>query len=104
MAALLKCLACAPRPLQWLDDTAYSERLLGAGRIWLDPAALILLRRKEAALLRPDVGILPIEAIDRTWLAGESSLCEALQAKGRAVAPSRTRSTQRKPIPERCTS
>ncbi len=91
MADLIARIASASPPLLWLDDTAYAERLFGGGRMpWLDPAALVSLRRKAAGLLQLAVTAVPIDAIVRAWLQENSDLRAAMQAKKRTVAPLRT--------------
>jgi hypothetical protein len=91
VAALLKKIAVATRPLVWLDDVAYSEPLLAGGRAnWLDATALVAFRRKAAGLLRPDVAVLPVDAVVGAWLKHRPELLEAMAAKRRTVVPLRT--------------
>lgn len=49
-------LSQATQPLLWLADDDYMGRLLAGGNVpWRDPTALVSLRRRAHALLRPDV-------------------------------------------------
>lgn len=90
MAVLLDKIANASRPLVWLDDTAYSERLFRASRAsWVDATALVAFRRQAAGLLRPEVTMLPVDLIVRTWLELHPELREAMATKKRTIAPLR---------------
>lgn len=91
MAALIERMRNATRPVLWLDDAAYSTRLLGCGAaVWLDPAALIAFRRKATGLLRPDVIVLPVAEVVAAWLQTNAGLRGSMAAKKRSVAPLRT--------------
>lgn len=91
MPALLEKIRESPYPLVWLDDMAYSERLLGIGRHrWLEVNDLIAMRRKLSGLLRPAVTVLPLGHLAQEWLSGDARLRQAIVAKKRAIAPLRT--------------
>jgi hypothetical protein len=79
------------RPLVWLDDLAYAERLLGGGRTdWLDATGLVAQRRKAAGLLRADLTVLPAAAMAAAWIEVRPELRQAMAARPRAVVPLRT--------------
>lgn len=89
MAALLDKIN-AMHPLLWLDDMAYSERLLASGHAdWLDTADVVAFRRKATGLLGLDVVVLPVDVVARAWLDVKPELRLAMAAKERAVAPLR---------------
>jgi len=83
VAAWLDRVHAATRPPLWLDDTAYTARLLAGGRApWNDVAACVEWRRAALRLLAPDVAVLDIAAMVREWVA------QALPpAPGLAAAP-----------------
>ena len=88
MAALLERLRDRTRPPLWLDDTAYSTRLLGHDPdIWLDVGEVIAFRRKAVALLRPDVIALPMDEVVSALLRKTPELFTG--TKMRAIAPLR---------------
>lgn len=91
MPKILERLAAGlPAPL-WLDDTAYADKLLAAGRTpWLDSTEYVAFRRKAQGLLRPDVLLVPIGAFAQAWVAQHPALKDAMTTKKRAVAPART--------------
>ena len=64
MGAWLDLLARDDGPPLWLDDTAYSGRLLAGGRVpWLDPTGLVGWRLKALALLKPSLAVLDVGAL-----------------------------------------
>jgi len=79
------------RPLVWVDDLAYAERLLGGGRSdWLDVAGLVALRRKAVGLLRAELTLLPAAAVAAALIEARPQLRQAMASKPRAVVPLRT--------------
>lgn len=91
MPKLLDRLATATRPLLWLDDSAYAERLLAAGKTpWHDAAEYLAYRRKSVGLLKPDFISLPIKNFAEAWVAAQPALHAAMKAKTRAIAPLRS--------------
>jgi len=68
MGRWLELVRTASRPPLWLDDTAYTTRLLTEGTApWLDAAALTSWRRKALQLLNPDVAVIDVAALARAW-------------------------------------
>lgn len=91
MPKLLDHLAAGTRPLLWLDDTAYSDKLLAGGKTpWHDSAEYIAFRRKAQGLLRPDFVGIPVGRIATAWVARHAPLKDAMAARKRAVSPVRT--------------
>lgn len=91
MPKLLDRLAAGDKPLLWLDDTAYSDKLLASGKTpWHDGAEYVAFRRKAQGLLRPDFTVVPVGRIAAAWVASHPALKEAMAGKKRAVAPART--------------
>jgi hypothetical protein len=91
LAALLERVKTSEQPLLWLDDLAYSSRLLGyAPTVWLDTAELMVFRRKATELLRPDVAVLPVATVMDAALAAAADLRQAMTAKKRTIVPLRT--------------
>lgn len=91
MPKLLDRLAAGDKPLLWLDDTAYSDKLLAGGKTpWHDGAEYTAFRRKAQGLLKPDFTVIPVGRIVAAWVASHPPLKEAMAAKKRAVAPVRT--------------
>lgn len=91
MPKLLDRLAAGDKPLLWLDDTVYSDRLLAGGRTpWLDAAEYVAFRRKAVGLLRPDFVVVPVGAYARAWVNARPALREAMAARKRAIVPART--------------
>lgn len=91
MARLLDRITSSAKPLLWLDDTAYTDRLLAGGKTpWRDAAEYVAFRRKGTGLLRPDVIAVPVGAFARAWVEANPLLREAMAGKKRAVAPART--------------
>ncbi|MGO8855161.1 MAG: hypothetical protein ACLQO1_05555 [Steroidobacteraceae bacterium] len=91
MGALLERIAASSTPLVWLDDAAYSARLLAApSTVWLDAAALTAFRRKAASLLPSDVTVVPIGAIMEAAVKADEELLAEMRAKKRVIAPLRT--------------
>ncbi|MCC2658934.1 MAG: hypothetical protein K0Q76_4042 [Panacagrimonas sp.] len=91
MPKILDRLAQSDKPLLWLDDTAYSDKLLAGGKTpWHDGAEYVAFRRKAQGLLRPDFVVIPIGRIAAAWVASHPALKEAMAAKKRTVAPART--------------
>ena len=87
MAALLERLRDRTQ-LLWLDDTAYSTRLLGHNPdIWLDVGEVVAFRRKAVALLRPDVIALPVDEVVSALMRKTPELF--MGTKTRAIAPLR---------------
>jgi len=91
VAALLARVCDTTQRLLWLDDASYSTHLFGyAQDVWLDAAALVAFRRKAAALLHPDVIVLPLCEVVSAWLQMHSELRQSMAARMRTVAPLRT--------------
>jgi hypothetical protein len=91
MGALLERIAASRTPMLWLDDMAYSARLLGAAStVWLDVAALTVFRRKAEGLLQPDVTVVPIGAVIEAAAKADEELLAEMREKKRAIAPLRT--------------
>ncbi len=91
MAKLLDVIGAAGKPLLWLDDTAYVDRLLAGGKMpWLAAAELVALRRKAIGLLKPDVNVVPVGAITHAWAGSNAALKDSMASKKRAVVPART--------------
>ena len=91
MPKFLDRLAAADKPLLWLEDTAYIDRLLAGGKTpWHDGAEYVALRRKAVGLLKPDVIAIPLGAFAKAWVAARPELRTAMAGKKRAVAPART--------------
>jgi hypothetical protein len=91
MGALLDRIAASSTPLVWLDDVAYSARLLAApSTVWFDVAALTAFRRKAASLLQSDVSVVPIGAVMEAAARADEDLLAEMRAKKRMVAPLRT--------------
>lgn len=91
MGALLETIAASNAPLVWLDDAAYSARLLAApSTVWLDAAALAAFRRKAASLLPSDVTVVPIGAVMEAAVKADEDLLTEMRAKKRVIAPLRT--------------
>lgn len=90
MGAWLESLASAPHPPLWLDDTAYSERLLAGGAApWLDVSAFLSWRQKAQGLLRPDVTSLALGPLIRAWVEANPSLRTSMATQRRVTAPLR---------------
>jgi hypothetical protein len=88
MGAWLDRLAQRAEPALWLDDTAYSGRLLADGRIpWCDVTALIAWRLKAHALLKPSIAALDVGALTTAYAAASSGIASALAADRRPVGP-----------------
>lgn len=91
MPKILEQLTGAGRVPLWLDDLAYSERLLAQGRTpWHDAAEYVAYRRKAQGLLRSDFVVLPIGAFAEYWVATHADLKAAMASKTRAIVPVRT--------------
>lgn len=91
MGAWLDLITASPTPRLWLDDTAYTSRVLAGGRApWLDPAQVVAWRSKAQALLQPDVMDLELSPLVSAWIAGQPSLRGSMAAKRRMTAPLRT--------------
>lgn len=91
MGKVLDRLAAKDKPLLWLDDTAYTDKLLANGKTpWHDGAEYVAFRRKAHGLLRPDFVVVPIGAFARAWVAAHPDLKTAMAGKKRAVVPART--------------
>jgi len=91
MPGLIACIEAATRPLLWLDDAAYSERLLAGGRTpWLDGAEYLAFRRKAVGLLKADLTAVPVAGFMRAWVTAHPELQNAMAAKKRVVFPART--------------
>ncbi|MGQ0697802.1 MAG: hypothetical protein ACT4PZ_06110 [Panacagrimonas sp.] len=84
-------IATASKPLLWLDDTAYADRLLAGGKTpWGEAAEYVAFRRKASGLLRPDFNVVPMGLFARAWVAAHPGLKEAMAGKKRAIVPART--------------
>jgi hypothetical protein len=91
VGAWLDRLAASTRPLLWLDDIDYSERLLAGGAApWLDVASLVSWRRKALVLFDPDQVTLPLAPLSAAWIREHEALRKEMAAKRRATAPLRT--------------
>ncbi|MGQ0619814.1 MAG: hypothetical protein ACT4QA_07850 [Panacagrimonas sp.] len=92
MAKLLDRIAnSGNKPALWLDDTAYSDRLLASGRTpWQDGAEYVAFRRKAIGLLKPDFNVVPVAAFANAWVAAHPDLRAAMAGKKRAIAPVRS--------------
>ena len=91
MPKLLDRLAASDKPLLWLDDIAYSDKLLAGGKTpWLEGAEYTAFRRKAQGLLKPDFTVIPLGRVVAAWVASHPPLKEAMAAKKRAVSPVRT--------------
>lgn len=91
MTALMETLRTAASPLLWLDDTAYTERLLAGSRApWLDGAEYVAFRRKAHGLLRADLRAVPLLEFMRAQVEAHPVLVGAMSARNRAVYPVRT--------------
>lgn len=91
MPKILERLAAGDKPLLWLDDNAYADKLLAGGKTpWHDGAEYVAFRRKAHGLLRPDFVVIPVGRISAAWVASHPALKEAMAAKKRAIAPART--------------
>lgn len=91
MPKILDRLTVGDKPLLWLDDAAYADKLLAGGKTpWTDGAEYVAFRRKAYGLLRPDFVVVPIGRISAAWVASHPALKEAMAGKKRAVAPART--------------
>ncbi|MGE3775198.1 MAG: hypothetical protein AB7I32_19910, partial [Gammaproteobacteria bacterium] len=91
MPAVLDLLDAASGPPLWLDDAAYTERLLAGGQTpWLDAAQYLAFRRKAQSLLAADLRALPLMGFLRAWVDARPGLRAAMTAKPRAVFPVRT--------------
>jgi hypothetical protein len=91
MAAFLDLLSSAPRPILWLESTAYAGRLLANGAIpWLDTGGFVAWQRKAQGLLKSDVTTLPVTEVCAAWIAAHPDLATAMAAKRRAVFPLKT--------------
>ena len=79
MAAWLELLTACTEPPLWLDDTAYTGRLLAGGRVpWLDVTGLIGWRLKAATLLKPSLATLDVGAIAAAFVAASPARRAAL--------------------------
>jgi hypothetical protein len=91
MGRLLERIAASSTPMVWLDDIAYSARLLAIpSTVWLDVAALTAFRRKAASLLQSDVTVVPIGAVMEAAARADEDLLAEMRTKKRVVAPLRT--------------
>jgi hypothetical protein len=91
MGILLERIAASSPPMLWLDDVAYSARLLAMpSTAWFDVAALTAFRRKGASLLQSDVTVVPIGAVMEAVARADEDLLAEMRAKKRAIAPLRT--------------
>ncbi|MGQ0501219.1 MAG: hypothetical protein ACT4P0_01200 [Panacagrimonas sp.] len=90
MPKVLDLIAASRGRALWLDDTAYSERLLADGQTpWLEATAYVAFRHKAASLLRPDFAVVPVGAFASAWAAANPGLRVVMAARKRAVAPAR---------------
>lgn len=81
----------AAKPLLWLDDDAYTDRLLAGGKTpLLESGEFVAFRRKAAGLLKVEVTVVPVGAAAAAWAAKQPELKEAMASKKRAVVPVRT--------------
>lgn len=91
MAKLLDAIDAANGGLLWIDDTAYSNRLLAGGKTpWGHAAEYVAYRRKAAGLLRPGVNVVPLAHFAEAWITAHPDLREAMAAKKRVVVPAKT--------------
>ena len=88
MGAWLDLLVQCAGPALWLDDTAYSGRLLAGGRIpWLDVTGLIGWRLKAFALLKPSLVVLDVGALAAAFAAARRARSAPSAAERRPGAP-----------------
>jgi hypothetical protein len=88
MGRWLEALQSTRHRLLWLDDTAYTERLLENGQApWLDIGACLAWRRKALQLLNPDVAVLDVDACVGAWVSKDSNLRSLMCARSDAAAP-----------------
>jgi hypothetical protein len=67
MGRWLDRLASGSRPV-WLNDTAYTIRVLMNGAVnWAHPAAVVQWRRNALQLLKSDIAVLDVLAVARGW-------------------------------------
>jgi hypothetical protein len=91
MSGLMARIQGGTKPLLWLDDADYAERLLSAGRTpWCDGAAYLAFRRKAHGLLKPDLWALPLSRMLTAWVDAHPALRQAMSAKPRLLVPART--------------
>jgi hypothetical protein len=65
--------------LVWLNDTAYTTRVLMNGAVsWTHPAAVVQWRRNALQLLNPDVAVLDILAAARGWAQSHGTQSSAV--------------------------
>ncbi len=84
MGAWLGLLATGLEPPLWLDDTAYSGRLLAGGQIpWRDVTALIAWRLKAFELLRPSLAVLDVGEV----VTAHAAVTPGLAADRRPIGP-----------------
>ena len=89
MARLLERLTAAERCV-WLDDRAYAERLLAAGKQpCLAVSDYVAFRTQASSLLHSDVLPLPVGPICAAWLDAHPELLERMGQKQRVGAPLR---------------
>src|SRR5256885_5582144 len=90
MGAWLALLAETVRPPLWLDDAAYSARLLAGGSPpWLEVSALVSWRRRVQTLLNASVSVLDVAPLADAWIEANPSLRQAMSAQRRVTAPLR---------------
>jgi hypothetical protein len=64
--------------LVWLNDTAYTTRVLMNGAVsWTHPAAVVQWRRNALQLLNPDVAVLDMLVAARGWAQSQSTQSSA---------------------------
>lgn len=91
MSGLVTTLQASDTPLLWLDDAAYTERLLANGHTpWLDSGEYVAYRRKVQGLLAADVRAVPLTDFLRAWAKSHEALVSSMAAKSRPVFPART--------------
>lgn len=90
MGKLMASIQAENSPFLWLDDYAYTAKLLANGQApWLDSAAFVAWRQKAIGLLKPSINLLSLEPLILAWLTHNPALRENMSAKKRAVVPAR---------------
>jgi len=91
MGRWLDAVRTQSRRLLWLDETAYTTRVLANGRApWLNVAAWITWRRQALRLLEPDIAVLDVVECASHWLERERALSQHACSVREPGAPLRT--------------
>ena len=90
MGAWVKMVVTAPQPPLWIDDTAYTSRLLLGGRSpWLDVAMCMNWRQRAIKLLRPSLAVLDVRALAADHVSRTGRLRELMRRGAGAGSPLR---------------